>query len=252
MANVVAIANVGELETTQRAEFFVECKKMSEGLARMEFIGERVDHRNVGIGGHFLEDALLVDAGDDALHPAIEIARHVGDGLASAERRGGLGVVEKNHRATHALDADVEGDARAERGLLKNQRDEFAVERGSVTHRAGLDVRRELEQFARMRRAPFRSGEEIVRQRNRRNKSRRSHFFHLAAAWATRPGFADLAESGAEACCGVVVRTSSKSLRNSRTCARVMINGGRKRNVKSCVQLMSKPLCMPSLTNDPP
>src|SRR5260370_862132 len=39
---------------------------------------------------------------------------------------------------------DVERDTRAERGLLKNQRDEFAVERGGVTARAGLDVRREL------------------------------------------------------------------------------------------------------------
>src|SRR5213079_3100761 len=67
-----------------------------------------------------------------------------------------------------------------------------------------------------------------------------------------RPGFADFAESEAEACCGVAARTSSKSRRNSRTCARVMMKGGSRRNVKSWVQLMSKPRCMASLTKGPP
>src|SRR5439155_26081536 len=63
------------------------------------------------------------------------------------------------------LDADIEGDTGAQRGLLKNQRDEFAVERGNVTDRARFDVCRQLEQFARVRRSPLRSGEEIFRQR---------------------------------------------------------------------------------------
>jgi len=52
----------------------------------------------------------------------------------------------------------------------------------------------------------------------------------------------------AEACRGVVARTSSRSLRNSRTCARVMRKGGKRRSVKSWVQLISKPRCRASLT----
>src|SRR5580765_432163 len=163
MANVVSIADVGELETAEGAEFFFESKKIGERLTRMKFIGERVDHRNAGVGGHFPEDFLLVDASDDSVNPAIEIARDIGDGLARAERGGSLRVVEENDRAAHALDTDVEGDAGAQRGLFENQRDEFSRERGSVAARARFDVRRELEQISRMRGAPFRSGEQIIR-----------------------------------------------------------------------------------------
>src|SRR5216683_8107673 len=143
----------------------------------MKLVGERIDHRNARVGGHFFEDTLLVNAGDDAMHPALEVARDIGDGLARAERRGRLCVVKKNDGTAHALNADIEGDTRAERGLLKNQGDEFAVERGSVTARASLDVRGKVEQFARMRGAPLRSGKEIIRQGNGRNESSGGHFF---------------------------------------------------------------------------
>ena len=72
-------------------------------------------------------------------------------------------MIKKNDGAAHALDADVEGDARAQRRLFKNQGDKFALQGRRVTDGARLDVRRKLEQFARVRGAPFRSGEEIIR-----------------------------------------------------------------------------------------
>src|SRR5258708_24952189 len=110
----------------------------------MELVRKRVDRGNGGVRRHFLEATLMVNACDDDLHPALEVASDIGDGLTRAERGGCLRVVQENDGAAHALDADVEGDTRAERGLLKNQRDEFAVERVGVTARAGLGVRREL------------------------------------------------------------------------------------------------------------
>jgi len=74
----------------------------------------------------------VVHARDDTLHPALEIPRDIGDRLARTERCGRLRVVQENDRAAHALDADLEGDARAKRGLLKNERDELTAQRGSV------------------------------------------------------------------------------------------------------------------------
>jgi len=92
-----------------------------------------------------------------------EFARDIGDGLSRAERGGGLRVVQENDGAAHALNADIEGDARAQRRLFKNQGDKLALKRGRVTNGAGFDIRRKQEQFARVRGAPFRSGEEIIR-----------------------------------------------------------------------------------------
>jgi hypothetical protein len=62
----------------------------------------------------------MIYAGDDALHPAVEIASDIGDGFACAERGGSLGVIEENDRAAHALDANVKSDAGAERRLFEN------------------------------------------------------------------------------------------------------------------------------------
>src|SRR6266403_5491109 len=104
----------------------------------------------------------MIDAGDDALHPAIEIAGDLGDGFACAERGGGLGVIEATHRAAHALDADVKSYAGAERRLLENEGDKFSLQRGRVAHGARFDVGGEVEEFAGVRGTPFRSGEEIV------------------------------------------------------------------------------------------
>jgi hypothetical protein len=61
------------------------------------------------------------------------------------------------------LDTDFKGDTGAERGLLENQGDELAMQGGGVADGASFYVGREMEKFARMRGAPFASGEEIVR-----------------------------------------------------------------------------------------
>src|SRR2546426_9380689 len=66
----------------------------------MKLVGERVDHGDAGVRRHFLEHTLMVNASDDALHPALEVARHVGDGLPRAERGGRLRVVQKNDGTT--------------------------------------------------------------------------------------------------------------------------------------------------------
>jgi hypothetical protein len=90
-----------------------------------------------------------------------------------------LRVIEENHGAAHALDTDFKGDARTERGLFENERDEFPVERRSVADRTSLYVSREMQEFAGVRGAPLGSSEEIIRQGNRGYESGRGHVFTL-------------------------------------------------------------------------
>src|SRR6267154_1863469 len=139
----------------------------------MKFVGERVDNGNVRIGSHFFENALMIDAGHYALHPAVEIASDIGDGFACAERGGSLGVVQEDYGAAHALDADVKSHPGAEGRLFENKGDKFALQRGSVADGTRFDVGGEVEEFAGVRGTPLGSGEQIVGQRNGRYKSGR-------------------------------------------------------------------------------
>src|SRR5882762_11976544 len=151
----------------------------------------------------------MIDAGDDALHPAIEIASDIGDGFAGAERGGSLGVIEENHGAAHALDADVKSYARAERRLFENESDEFALQRGSVAEGTRFYVGGEVEEFTGVRGAPFGSGEEIVGQRNGRYKSGCGHLLPRCGVrearriggglrGSSRNGFGSFCENGLE------------------------------------------------------
>ena len=130
----------------------------------MKFVRQGVDDGNSNVLRHFVEHTLLVNARDDALHPALQVARHVGDGFALAEPR--LRVIQKDHEAAHALNADFEGDARAQRRLLKNQRDMLAAKRGSILRGTRLDVGGALQQIARIGGAPFGPGEQVFRNSN--------------------------------------------------------------------------------------
>src|SRR2546429_10029402 len=77
MANVVAVADISQLESAQSAEALFEREKIRQGLAGMELVGKRVDHRNAGVCGHFLEHLLRINARHDAVNPAVEVARHI-------------------------------------------------------------------------------------------------------------------------------------------------------------------------------
>src|SRR6202035_1253830 len=141
----------------------------------------------------------------------------------------------------------------AERGLLKDQREKFAAQSGVVAGGLRLDVRGELQEFARLRGAPFRSGEQIVDEQNRCSERCCWHFFLYFAAERARCGeCSDFFGADDEAAFEVDARTSSNVLRNSRTCARETMNGGRRRRVKSWVQLISKPWFRASVTNGAP
>src|SRR5438874_815025 len=186
------------------ADFFTlealfEREKIRQGLAGMELVGKRVDHRNAGVCGHFLEHLLRINARHDAVNPAVEVARHIRYRFPLAERSGGLRVIKEHHRSAHALNPDIEGDARTQRGLFENQGNKFAVQRGGIATGSRFDVRCEVEEFARMRGTPFRSSEEIGRQGNRSYERSGSHsFYPLAAAWTAPCGMAESTASEAE------------------------------------------------------
>ena len=120
--------------------------EVGQRLAGMLEVGERVDDRHARVGGHLGDGVVRVGAQHDDVDPALDIARHVGDGLALAERR--VGLVDKDRVAAHGVDAGLEAQARAQAGLLEHQDHLLGVERVAILARVALDVVAELENGA--------------------------------------------------------------------------------------------------------
>ena len=103
---------------------------VGQRLTRVFFVGERVDDPQPRRGGgERFEARLRVGADHRAVHPALEVARHVLDRLAAAERDV-LGRLDDV--AAELADRDLERRAGPERRLLEQQRDVPALERPDV------------------------------------------------------------------------------------------------------------------------
>src|SRR5678815_2511141 len=113
-------------------------------------IGEPADHRDRGVLGELLERPVGEHARGHPVHPAGEVAGHVGHGLPLAHpdllrREVHRGPAELGHR-------HLEGDARAQRRLLEDQGQGAAGQRGRPVARLGPglelgDLREETRQI---------------------------------------------------------------------------------------------------------
>src|SRR5437660_9998044 len=104
MADVIAVTHVSQLQPAQPAKALLEREEIRQRLARMEPVGERVDHGDGGAGGQLVEYALLVGARDDAVHPALHVPGHDLDRLPLVQAR--AGVILKYGTVPHSRRAD--------------------------------------------------------------------------------------------------------------------------------------------------
>ena len=86
--DVVAVADEGERTALERSEMLLQREHVGQRLAGMLLVRQRVDDVQLRRGlGEAREPLLRERADDGAVHPALEIAGDVLDGLAAAERR---------------------------------------------------------------------------------------------------------------------------------------------------------------------
>src|SRR5215475_14466298 len=146
MAHIVAVAHPRQLEPAEVDAALPEREEVCHGLARMLVIAESVDHRHGGMLGQLHQGAMSEDPRRDAVDPAGEVPRHVGDRLAFAHAdllRGEIdgGASELNH-------AHLERHPRAEGWLLEDEREGPAAEGCDPLARLhpGLELGGELEE----------------------------------------------------------------------------------------------------------
>src|SRR4029077_823067 len=239
MADVVAVSDVGEFQTAHGTKFFLDGEKIAERLAGMIHVRKRVDDRHRRMRGENFKTILRKNTRDNSVHPPREAPPHIGNRFAITEMR--VRVVEVNRRAAHAGDANFKCDARAQGRFLKNHRQKTAGQGGFVAIRMRFDVRGQAKQFLNMRGTPLRAGQQIGRntQRLALGLDLGIHVYLAAASARDAAG----AEGTAADLAGrsVLERTDSIFERPSFTCCAVKMNGGRKRRMWSCVQLMSRP-----------
>ena len=146
VADVVAVADVGEVEAGRGAEVLFEGHEVGQRLAGMLEVRERVDDGDARVGGHLRDGVVRVGAQDDDVDPALDVAGDVGDGLALAEGR--VGLIDEDGVAAHGVDAGLKAEAGAQAGFLKHEDHLLGVEGMAVLARVALDVVAELEDGA--------------------------------------------------------------------------------------------------------
>ena len=121
---VRAVADVGERLTGERVDapaVLRDRHEVGQDLARVELVGQRVDHRDAGDRGHLVEPLLRVRAPDDRRDLPAEHARRVGDGLALTDLR--EVAVDAQREAAELGDARGERHLGAQRRLVEDDRD---------------------------------------------------------------------------------------------------------------------------------
>jgi len=110
---------------SRSARSVMVCRSPSPGTG--EQVGESVDHRDRGRRGEFFDERVVVRARHHPVHPARQVARHVGGRFARADAH--LFRPQQDRVATELGHARLEGDVRAERRLLEVHRKRAPAQR---------------------------------------------------------------------------------------------------------------------------
>ena len=132
-----AVADEGGREPGEAALVLADGEQVGEQLAGVEVVGERVDHRHAGVGGHRVDLALGAGAPDDDRRLPAEHPGDVLDRLALADA--GEAAVDGHGVPAQLGDAGAERRLGAQRLLVEDHRD------GARAAQRLLLVRRPLE-----------------------------------------------------------------------------------------------------------
>ena len=126
VADVVAVADVGDLQPVEASPPLEEREVRGEGLARVEQVREAVDDGHGGVTRQVRDVLVGEDAGHDAIHEPGEDLRRIGDRLPAVQldRVG----AEKQGVAAELVHPHLERYARPGGGLLEDHRQRLAVE----------------------------------------------------------------------------------------------------------------------------
>ena len=137
MSDIVSIADIGDFRSLEVPLHLEDGHVIRHCLARVTEIREPIDDGNAGIFRHFFHGFVAECTDHDSLDHAFQIFGDIAHSLSLAEVYLSLGQTQG--KSSQLMNADIEGDARPERGLFKNHGERFAVKSLAVFQRIGLD-----------------------------------------------------------------------------------------------------------------
>ena len=146
VADVVAVADVGQLEAGQGALVLAQGLEVGHGLAGVGQVGQGVDDRDPAAGGEVDGDLVAEGPDHDPVDPALEVLADVVGAFAAAHLDVGGGEVDG--LAAELEHARFEGHPRAQGGLLEDHGQDLVLERLAVLVRVLLDLVGEVEHLA--------------------------------------------------------------------------------------------------------
>src|SRR5579864_2911585 len=143
MSYIVPIADVGEPNVFHIAKALLQSEIVSERLAGMLQVAERIDHRNGSMFGHAFNRLLLEGSQHDHIHPALEILRNVTELFARVDAAGSL--VHKMTDAAEAGHSRLKRKPSPQRRLLEKHHHLLAGQSPLIDRRARLHELREVK-----------------------------------------------------------------------------------------------------------
>src|SRR5438067_8122432 len=138
VSHIVAIANVGDLQTGDSRFHFKDSEIVCECLAGVTVVGQPVNDRDAGVFSHLHHDFVSEGADHDALHNALQVLGYVVDRLTFTEvdfsRR------EMKRKPSKLVDANIERHACPQRRLLEDHGQSLPSKGAGIGSGNGLDL----------------------------------------------------------------------------------------------------------------
>ncbi len=161
MADVVAVAEVGDADALEGAEALADRHCVGERLEWMREVGEAVDDRNRRVLRVLVHLRLVEGADQDRAEEAGEDECRVAGRLAARELEVGGRDVERH--AAELRDSDLGADPRSRRRLAEDEADGSPRKQSQLTASRTLDLELvgEVEREAELLRAPVGDPREV-------------------------------------------------------------------------------------------
>ena len=163
MADVVAVADEGDLDTGEAAELLLEGQDVRERLAGMVLVRQRIDHRDRRRCGQLLDRRLREGADGDGIEIQRQRARGVADRLATTH----LELIGPEHDRQHAEHPGrrLEADPCPGRWLVEDHPEPTAGQAVPERVRVPLEPPGQVQQRAQLPGIEFVKREEVARRR---------------------------------------------------------------------------------------